>query len=138
MKLTLSQLWSSALPSLVDGTSITVVDGKLRANTANVAGAGTYGSTVKHAIITVDGSGRITKIEEAYSALQKEQLMGAVNGTNKTFNTSVAYAPGSVILFVNGVKERGYTETGTTEVTLYEAPLNRGFSDIVEAIFIKQ
>ncbi len=138
MKLALSQLWSSALPSLVDGTSITVVDGKLRANTANVAGAGTYGSTVKHAIITVDGSGRITKIEEAYSALHKEQLMGAVNGTNKTFNTSVAYAPGSVILFVNGLKERGYTETGTTEVTMDEAPLNRGFSDIVEAIFIKQ
>ena len=108
------------------------------AQTVDVPKQGVYGSPTKHAIITIDPLGKITKIEEVYTALNKEQLTGAVNGANKTFNTSVAYAPGSVMLYVNGLKDRGYTETGSTEVTLDEAPLNRGFSDIVEAIFIKQ
>jgi hypothetical protein len=70
--------------------------------------------------------------------LKQEQLTGEVDGTNKTFTTSAPYVAGSISIFVNGLKQRGVTETSNTTVTLPDAPLNTGdFEDVVEAIYMQ-
>lgn len=67
-----------------------------------------------------------------------EQLIGAVNGVNRIFSTSVPYGSGTITVFVNGVKERNFTELSDTQIQLAEALRNTGFTDLIEAIYIKK
>lgn len=58
----------------------------------------------------------------------KETLTPSPNGVLLVFYTSCAYKPGTVAVWLNGVKliapwEDGFTETGSTEITMKEAPL---------------
>ena len=64
MKISFAQLWASALPNLVDGTSIAIKDGKLSVIQTNTSETGTYGSTKKSAVIKVDEKGAIIEVSE--------------------------------------------------------------------------
>ena len=76
MKLSLGELWSSALPLLIDGKSIRLVDGKLQV---------------------------------AQNRYSDYGLTEPCDGQRAVFSTSRQYVPGSVRLFLNGVRQsRGY------------------------------
>lgn len=64
-----------------------------------------------------------------------EKLSGTVDGTNCVFTTSEAYAPGKISVFINGLKEHYFDETGPSEIVLEQAPVNTVFPDSVEAIY---
>lgn len=67
--------------------------------------------------------------------LISEQLSGVINTTNRIFTTSKAYTSGSISVFINGIKDSGFSETDETTITLDEAPSNVGFTDKIEAIY---
>lgn len=57
-----------------------------------------------------------------------EPAIGATDGTNRVFQTSAPYRPGSVIVFLNGGSlvreyENGWVELGGNSFRLNEAPL---------------
>jgi len=64
-----------------------------------------------------------------------EKLSGVVDGTNCVFVTSVPYTPGKISVFVNGLKEQYFDETGENEITFDQAPANQGFPDVLETIY---
>ena len=68
----------------------------------------------------------------------QERLTGAVNGLNDIFYTTYPYQPGSIMIFINGLKESHITEIDSETIQLDEAPSNDGFEDLVEAYYIKQ
>jgi hypothetical protein len=103
-----------------------------------VVSPGTYGSTKKSAVITINAQGVVTKITEVDTLPVDEPLFGLVNGINRIFNASVPYSSGTITVFVNGFKERDFTEYSDTEIMLLEAPKNIGFTDRIEAIYIKK
>ena len=58
----------------------------------------------------------------------KETLIPSSDGVTQKFYTSQNYKSGSVALWLNGIKkiqpwEDGFTETGSKEITMNEAPL---------------
>lgn len=62
------------------------------------------------------------------SRISDETPTGSVNGSNSTFTTAQSYIPGSLQLFINGVKQKRvthFTETspGTGQFTISDAPL---------------
>lgn len=67
-----------------------------------------------------------------------EVLSGTIDGTNRIFSTSTAYRSEMISVFRNGLKYRDFTELSDTQIELAEAPLNAGFTDLIEAIFIKK
>ena len=64
-----------------------------------------------------------------------EQLSGTVNGENRVFSTSKAYKPGTIVVFVNGIRESNFLEADQTTIILDEAPSNAGFTDKIETIY---
>lgn len=46
-----------------------------------------------------------------------ETLTGTINGSNATFSTANNFVPGSVDVFVNGLKQKRVTHFNTTGVT---------------------
>lgn len=63
---------------------------------------------------------------------------GIINGSNRVFYTSVAYRPGSVMVFLNGqlkagLLDDGWYELGTNRVRLKEAPLT---DDVLQFYYI--
>lgn len=68
------------------------------------------------------------------------QLIGNVDGSNKIFSTPEPYESGTITVFRNGLKYRDFIEVpdSDTQIELFEAPLNTGFSDLIEAIYIKK
>lgn len=72
--------------------------------------------------------------------LYEENLIGTIDNTNKVFTTTNEYIANSTILFINGLKQRrgvDYTETGTKEITLDEAPMNIGIIDELRIMYRK-
>jgi len=65
-----------------------------------------------------------------------ELLYGQVNGVNRLFATSSPYVAERISVFKNGLKEIYFVESSETSITLDEAPLNIGFSDKIEALYI--
>lgn len=54
-----------------------------------------------------------------------ETLVGTRNSVNTTFTTAHAYAPNTVALFYNGLREQpgvGFIESGSQEITITTAP----------------
>lgn len=51
-----------------------------------------------------------------------ESPTGAINGTNTVFTTANAYRSGSTAVYLNGLREFFYTETGANQITLQDAP----------------
>ena len=64
-----------------------------------------------------------------------EVLTGAVDGVNTTYTTSVAYKPGTLKVYLNGLKTRDFTELTDTTIVMAEAPSTVMFADKVEAIY---
>lgn len=75
---------------------------------------------------------------EIYDKYINVVLIGLVNGINKIFKTPTNYKSGEIIVFLNGIKERHFLETGNDEITLEESPKNNGFTDLVEALYLKK
>ena len=65
----------------------------------------------------------------------QEQLTGVVDGINCVFTTSQSYVSGTLILFLNGLKESGFTEVDDITILMDEAPKIAGFSDKLEGIY---
>jgi len=103
-----------------------------------VVAPGTYGSTKKSAVVTVNSQGVVTNIIEVDTNPVDEQLAGAVNGINRVYNTSGPFETGTITLFINGFKERSFTEISDRQIELAVAPKNTGFTDLIEAIYIKK
>ena len=64
-----------------------------------------------------------------------ESLSGLVNGQNRVFTTSKAYKTGTIVVFVNGIKESNFQEVDQMTIWLNEAPSNAGFTDKIETIY---
>jgi hypothetical protein len=107
--------------------------------TAGVAVApGTYGSTKKSAVVTVNSQGVVTNITEVDTNPVDEQLTGVVNGVNRVYSTSYPFESGTITVFINGFKERSFIELSERQIELEVAPKNTGFNDLIEAIYIKK
>jgi hypothetical protein len=52
-----------------------------------------------------------------------ETPSGAINGINKVFSTASTFRADSTSLYLNGLRESHYTETGGSSVTLSDAPM---------------
>ncbi len=64
------------------------------------------------------------------SFVQKETPTGTINGTNKVFTTSQAYAPGSLMAYVNGLPQFQFaveTDPTTGSFTFDDAPATGDF-----------
>ncbi len=99
---------------------------------------GTYGSAKKSAVVTVNSQGVVTRIIEVDTVPVSEQLLGEVNGVNRVFSTSWPYEPGTVTVFLNGFRQREFTGISDTQIQLSEAPRNSGFTDLIEATYLKK
>lgn len=69
-----------------------------------------------------------------------EKLSGAINGFNVVFETSAAYAPGSVRVFLNGVllqksTAEGFSEAGSNRIKMKEPPR---VGEVVQAFYLAQ
>ena len=60
---------------------------------------------------------------------------GAVNGLNLVFTTPQTFAAGSVCLYLNGLRETHFTETGAAQITLETPP---GVSDTLRVDYLIQ
>ena len=105
---------------------------------SNVVKEGTFGSSTKHTILTTDSQGKVINIKEVDVKPVDEVLTGDIDGINKVFSTSDPYEAGTLQVFVNGLKERHYTELSDTQIEFIVAPKNEGFTDLIEAIYIKK
>ena len=103
-----------------------------------VVAPGTYGSTKKSAVVTVNAQGVVTNIVEVDTNPVDEIMIGAVDGINRIFNTSMAYETGTITVFLNGFKERDFIEISDRQIELAVAPKNTGFIDLIETIYIKK
>jgi hypothetical protein len=71
-----------------------------------------------------------------------EKAIGAVNGTNRVFEVSMDYRPGSIQVFLNGLLLRkdlidGWVELGAKKIRLHEAPKSSGpCPDVVVIYYI--
>lgn len=72
----------------------------------------------------------------AAEGISSEVLIGVVDGVNKTFTTSKTYYAGSIQIYINGLREKNFTETSSTTIALDEAPLSNGFIDVVEGNYL--
>ena len=71
------------------------------------------------------------------AVLVDEQLIGDVDGENRIFKATRSFINGTVVVFINGLKNRNFSVTGDNEITLDIAPLNVEFEDIIEAIYLQ-
>lgn len=56
-------------------------------------------------------------------AVLSENPTGAIDGTNTVYTTAGAYRTGSTAVYLNGLREFHYAETGASEVTLEDPPI---------------
>lgn len=68
--------------------------------------------------------------------LKSEFPTGDINGINKFFTTSQPYVSGSLLLFINGIKDSHFNEVSDTQIEIETPPSNVGFSDIIEVTYI--
>jgi hypothetical protein len=72
------------------------------------------------------------------SNLHNEQMIGSVDGNNRIFKTTFPFVLSSLIVFMNGLKERYYSVDSDIQITLETAPINIGFNDIIEVTYMKK
>lgn len=69
--------------------------------------------------------------------IYNEVPSGTVNGVNQVFNTLFSYVSGTTRLYINGLRQKvavSYNESGSSQITLSEAPLS---GDILIIDYIK-
>lgn len=82
-------------------------------------------------------------VQQAIEKLEKykpvvEQPSGDVDGVNKVFVLSYPAVSSSICMFRNGLKVHEFTVVSDTSIEFEDAPLNTGFTDIIEATYIKK
>ena len=82
--------------------------------------------------IRIDNETTIKTAEVVY-----ERLSGSIDNINTIFTTSFPYRQGSIMVFLNGLKESYVSEIDSGTIELENPPSNIGFEDIVEAYYIK-
>lgn len=87
-------------------------------------------SIIEEVVIHAEESG-------AFINLVNERLTGVVDGLNRNFFTSSVFIPASLAVFINGLKETEFSVLSSTEILLDQAPRNFGFTDTVEAMYMK-
>ncbi|MGV8961797.1 MAG: hypothetical protein ACOH2V_00180 [Candidatus Saccharimonadaceae bacterium] len=70
------------------------------------------------------------------SSYKDEKMIGLVDSLNTVFETSHPFVLESLLVFLNGIKEKNYIINSNTQITFKNAPLNRGFQDLVEAYYV--
>jgi hypothetical protein len=69
-----------------------------------------------------------------------EEVIGPINGVNTTFNTIHNFEASSLVVFLNGLKQRrginnDYTITSNNEIVMVDAPIP---GDIIVVDYIKE
>lgn len=83
---------------------------------------------------TIDGYG----ITDARSEYVSEKLTNEVDGINKLFVTTSPFDTDTLVIYLNGIKENHYIILSDTEIEFEDAPLNNGFTDVIEATYRKK
>lgn len=58
------------------------------------------------------------------TAITGETPAGTKNGVNKAFTTANNFRAGTTAVYLNGLREFEYTETGSNQLTFGDAPLS--------------
>jgi hypothetical protein len=85
---------------------------------------GTPGETV--ALVIVSGSPGASG-----AGLTGDTLTGAKDGVNTTFTTTFSFLPGSTAVYLNGLRESGYAESGSSTI-VFEDPPQSGDTLVVD------
>jgi len=65
-----------------------------------------------------------------------QPAVGAVDGVNRVFKTNVPFEPGSIEVYINGLKEHRFSLLTEMAIELENAPKNNGFADYIELIYL--
>lgn len=124
--------------SVQDEDSIVTVDGKI------VARADMYSQGEYDLLVLNKETGKFEVItDDLVRGIITETLIGAVDGVNTEFETTFQYRPNTVNVFINGVKEcrENFHESDPLNyprrIVIDTPPKNDGFTDKVEAMYIK-
>lgn len=154
---TLADAYSAAASELDALNSWMPQQGRLHIETITVQTDDTYTNTAKSRIIGVlgkshlpvtveEGSKQFLEITEKQQlkfnvenlpTTEMVELTGDVNGSNKLFTTPFPYQPGKISVFVNGLKEKYFSEINDTTIQLDNPPQNNGYTDLIQTLFIK-
>ncbi|MCX6231166.1 MAG: hypothetical protein NTZ33_06440 [Bacteroidetes bacterium] len=104
-----------------------------------VEGNSFYSYTQKNFIVRTKESyelaaGSIPFAEQFTSEITNEQMLGNCNGLNRIFRTSNPFKLGTIIVFVNGLNDKGFTVLDNQTIQFEIAPLDR---DIILAVYNK-
>ena len=69
-------------------------------------------------------------------SFRNEIMGGVVDDLNPVFTTSMPFVPGSLTVYLNGLKERNYTVDSDHQITFFNPPSRKGMIDIVEATYV--
>ena len=61
-----------------------------------------------------------------------ETITQGINGVNTIFNLSNNFIKGTVVVYLNGIKERYATELGVNQISFQDAPKSDGYQDLIE------
>jgi hypothetical protein len=67
-----------------------------------------------------------------------EQLNGAVDGENRIFTSSVQFESATLTVYINGLKQHDFITPSDNQIIVDSPPQNTGFTDIIEATYIKK
>ena len=67
-----------------------------------------------------------------------QPAIGAVDGVNKRYSASNPFDPGSIEVYINGLKERYFSLISDSEIELEAPPKNNGITDYVELIYLSK
>ena len=67
-----------------------------------------------------------------------QSAVGVVDGINAVFAASVPFEPGSIEVYVNGIKERFFRLISDTEIELENPPKTGGYSDYIELVYLQK
>ncbi len=73
-----------------------------------------------------------------FSDFIPEQLTGTIDGENRIFSTTVPFEATTILVFLNGLKQNRFEVISESQIMLYEPPQNNGFTDCIEAFYIRK
>ena len=73
-----------------------------------------------------------------YTDFMVEQLNGTVDGQNRLFTTTFPFEPTTIMVFLNGLHEKHFAVVSNTQIQLDEPAKNSGFTDFIEALYIRK
>ena len=67
-----------------------------------------------------------------------ERLTGVIDGVNRVFSTSVPFEATTIVVFLNGLKQKHFAVLSDSLIMLDEPAQNNGFTDCIEAFYIRK